>query len=67
MNRAALPTLYGATAPEAQSGKFYGPNGFREMRGYPVEVKAETQAYDPVIAARLWQVSEQLTGAHYPI
>ena len=62
----ALPTLYGATAPEAQSGKFYGPNGFREIRGYPVEVKAETQAYDPVIAARLWHASEELTGVHYP-
>ncbi len=63
----ALPTLYGATAPEAQSGKFYGPDGFREIRGYPVEVKPEQQAYDQAVAARLWQVSEDLTGVHYPI
>jgi NAD(P)-dependent dehydrogenase (short-subunit alcohol dehydrogenase family) len=63
----ALPTLYGATSPEAQSGHFYGPNGFRQMRGYPVEVRAEQQACDEALAAKLWQVSEQLTGVHFPL
>lgn len=62
----ALPTLYGATSPEAQSGHFYGPNGFREMRGYPFEVHAEQQAYDESLAAKLWQVSEELTGVRFP-
>ena len=61
----ALPTLYGATAPEARSGHFYGPHGFREMRGYPIEVRAEAQAYDESVAARLWTLSEQLTNVHY--
>jgi hypothetical protein len=37
------------------------------MRGYPVEVRAEPQAYDEVMAARLWQVSEELTGVRYPL
>ncbi len=63
----ALPTLYGATSPAAQSGHFYGPNGFRQMRGYPVEVRAEQQAYDESLAAKLWQVSEQLTGVRFPL
>jgi NAD(P)-dependent dehydrogenase (short-subunit alcohol dehydrogenase family) len=62
----ALPTLYAATAPEIQGGHFYGPHGFREMRGYPVEVRAEAQAYDEALATRLWQVSEQLTGVRFP-
>jgi NAD(P)-dependent dehydrogenase (short-subunit alcohol dehydrogenase family) len=61
----ALPTLYGATSPLALSGKYYGPDGFREMRGYPVEVHAEAQAYDDAIADRLWQISEELTGVRY--
>ena len=65
--RGALPTLYGATSPDAQSGHFYGPDGFRQMRGYPVEVRAEGQAYDESLAARLWQVSEQLTGIHFSL
>ncbi len=61
----ALPTLYGTTSPLAQGGKYYGPDGFREMRGYPVEVHAEAQAYDGAIAQRLWQISEELTGVRY--
>jgi NAD(P)-dependent dehydrogenase (short-subunit alcohol dehydrogenase family) len=63
----ALPTLYAATSPDAQAGRFYGPDGFRQMRGYPVEVRAEQQAYDESLAAQLWQVSEQRTGVHYPL
>jgi NAD(P)-dependent dehydrogenase (short-subunit alcohol dehydrogenase family) len=65
--RGALPTLYGATAPEVQGGRFYGPDGFRQMRGYPVQVQPETQAYDEALARKLWQVSEELTGVHYPL
>ncbi len=61
----ALPTLYAATAPQAQGGHYYGPDGFREMKGYPVEVKNEVQADDPALAARLWDLSEKLTGVHY--
>lgn len=63
----ALPTLYAATAAEIESGHFYGPDGFREMRGYPVEVRAEAQAYDETLAAQLWQVSEELTGVRYSL
>ncbi|HVJ08475.1 MAG TPA: oxidoreductase [Acidisarcina sp.] len=61
----ALPTLYAATAPEAQGGHFYGPDGFRQIKGYPVEVEPEAQAKDAALAARLWDVSEQLTGRQY--
>ncbi len=63
----ALPSLYAATASQVQGGHFYGPNGFREMRGYPVEVRAEAQAYNEALAARLWQVSEQLTGVRFDL
>lgn len=63
----AWPTLYAATSTDARGGRFYGPDGFREMRGYPVEVRAEQQAYDEVLAAQLWQTSEQLTGVRYPL
>jgi NAD(P)-dependent dehydrogenase (short-subunit alcohol dehydrogenase family) len=59
------PTLYGATSPAIHGGHFYGPHGFREIRGYPVEVRAEAQAYDETLATKLWAVSEQLTGVRY--
>ncbi len=36
----ALPTLYAATAPDAQDGGYYGPAGFQEMSGDNV-IKAQ--------------------------
>ncbi len=61
----AWPTLYAATMPQIHGGRYYGPDGWREMRGYPVEVRAEAQAYDEELAAKLWDVSEKLTGVRY--
>ena len=43
----------------------YGPDGFMELKGKPVEVKAKPQALDQVSAARLWSVSENSTGVRY--
>jgi hypothetical protein len=63
--RGAWPTLYAATSPEAQSGHYYGPDGIAEIKGTPVEVKPKPQALDPVAAARLWHISEQMTAVEY--
>jgi NAD(P)-dependent dehydrogenase (short-subunit alcohol dehydrogenase family) len=62
----ALPTLLAATAPEAQRGAYYGPNGFQEMKGAPSEARIFPQASDPGVAAKLWDVSEKLTGVQWP-
>jgi len=61
----ALPMLYGATAPDVQSGEFFGPGGFMEQRGAPTRVKAAKKAYNTDDARRLWAVSEELTGVTY--
>lgn len=61
----ALPTLYAATMPDAAPGGYYGPDGFREMTGFPVRVDCKPQAKDEAAAARLWDVSEKLTGAKF--
>ena len=58
----ALDELYAAVAPAAESGKVYGPDGFREMRGYPVEVQPDHAATNEETARRLWDLSEKLTG-----
>ena len=59
----ALPTLYAATAPDAKSGDYYGPQGFQEMRGEVVgPAHVAPQAQDAAAAGRLWQVCEDLTG-----
>jgi len=58
----ALDQLYAAVDPAAQSGRFYGPGGLGELRGYPVEVQPVASAKNEETARRLWEVSEQLTG-----
>jgi NAD(P)-dependent dehydrogenase (short-subunit alcohol dehydrogenase family) len=63
----ALPLLYAATSPDAKGGVYYGPDGFSEARGYPVEAKIASHALDRQTAARLWSTSEELTGVKYQL
>ena len=65
-NGGALPTLYAAVA-EVPGNSFAGPGGFLEQRGAPKLVGRSGAARDPATAARLWEVSEQLTDAHFPL
>jgi len=62
----ALPTLYAATSPAAHGGEYIGPDGFGELKGSPVVVQPRPQALDVAVGERLWAVSEELTGVHYP-
>ncbi|MFF7028654.1 SDR family NAD(P)-dependent oxidoreductase [Streptomyces albidoflavus] len=61
----ALPQLYAATAPEAESGRFIGPDGLGELRGAPKQVELIPRVTDPEAGRRLWSVSEELTGVRY--
>jgi NAD(P)-dependent dehydrogenase (short-subunit alcohol dehydrogenase family) len=59
----ALPTLFAATADDAVSGGYYGPQGFREMRGGDVGLaQVAPQARDQAASTRLWTECERLTG-----
>ncbi|MBN1951691.1 MAG: SDR family oxidoreductase [Bacteroidales bacterium] len=60
-----LPTLRAATDPEAKSGDYYGPGGFKEMRGHPVRVDSNKRSKEEAAARRLWELSEELTGVRY--
>lgn len=62
----ALPTLYAATAPEAQGGAYYGPSGEQELRGPVGLANVPAAARDEAAAARLWAVTETLAGVRYP-
>jgi NAD(P)-dependent dehydrogenase (short-subunit alcohol dehydrogenase family) len=57
--------LYAATAPEVRGGEFYGPKW--GLRGEIVRAMLTRRARDKSAAARLWQLSEQLTGVTYPL
>jgi hypothetical protein len=61
----ALPTLYAATAPDVQGGDYYGPGSWGGLRGCPTKVQSSDRSYDTAVAAKLWTVSEELTGVRY--
>jgi NAD(P)-dependent dehydrogenase (short-subunit alcohol dehydrogenase family) len=61
----ALPELYAATRPYLDGGLFIGPDGFEEQRGHPKVVGSTRAGRDEATAARLWEVSEELTGVSY--
>ena len=63
----ALATLRAATDPGVKGGQYYGPDGFREVRGHPELVKSSSQSRDPELQRRLWAISEELTGVSYPV
>ncbi len=63
----ALPELYAAVDPAAESGRYYGPGGFMELRGYPAEVEPSPAAKNEETARRLWDVSAQLTGVTWKL
>ncbi|MFJ3406530.1 SDR family oxidoreductase [Promicromonospora sp. NPDC090134] len=62
---AKLPALMAATDPAAKPGALYGPSGPGNLGGRP----AEQPMYGPLRsaeeAARVWEVSEQLTGVRF--
>jgi NAD(P)-dependent dehydrogenase (short-subunit alcohol dehydrogenase family) len=62
-----LPVLYAATAPDVQGGFYIGPDGIGEQRGHPQPVIPTKRALDADDAARLWEVSEQLTNVSYDL
>jgi len=63
----ALPTLFAATMAELPGGSYVGPDGPGESRGYPSLVRPSRQAQSREAAARLWRVSEELTGVAYDL
>ncbi|WP_440770062.1 oxidoreductase [Natronorubrum sp. DTA28] len=63
----ALPTLYAATAPDAEGGAYYGPGGLLNMRGAPERQASSDRSYDRETARQLWKVSSDLTGVTYDL
>lgn len=61
----AQPTLYAALGADIHGGDYCGPQSAWQMRGAPAKVGSNHASRDPAAAARLWAVSEQLTGVQY--
>ncbi|HKY89472.1 MAG TPA: oxidoreductase [Nevskiaceae bacterium] len=60
----AGPSLLAATAPDA-GGRYYGPGGWMEIKGAPAPAKIAPAAQDEAEAARVWALSERLTGVRF--
>jgi NAD(P)-dependent dehydrogenase (short-subunit alcohol dehydrogenase family) len=61
VSQGILPTLYAATQ-DVPGGSFIGPNGFRQLRGFPEVVTSSPAGEDAALAQRLWELSESLTA-----
>jgi NAD(P)-dependent dehydrogenase (short-subunit alcohol dehydrogenase family) len=62
----ALPTLFAATQ-DLPGGRYVGPDGFQQMRGRPTVVGSTKASKDAVVAAKLWEKSEELTSVSFPL
>jgi hypothetical protein len=62
----ALPTLRAATAEDTVSGSYYAPNRMFGLKGDPVLIPVPKPAQNAEAARKLWEISEQLTGAAWP-
>jgi len=64
---AARPIIYAATSPEVAPAGYYGPSGPGEIGGKPGRARLAAGAQDPVLAAKLWDVSESLAGVRFTL
>ena len=62
----ARPTVFAATE-DLPGDSYVGPGGFQQLRGAPRLVGRSAAARDEVIAAGLWERSEELTGVRFPL
>ncbi|MDP9118595.1 MAG: oxidoreductase [Actinomycetota bacterium] len=60
----ARSSLYAAI--EAEPGSYTGPQRLGDTRGPIGPARRSSVAQDDKLGRRLWQVSEELTGFHYP-
>lgn len=61
----ALPQLMAATMPDVARVRYFGPQGWKELKGPPGPAKIEPQALDTDVAAKLWAASETLMGTKF--
>lgn len=61
----ALPILRACVEPNITGGEYFGPGGFAEMKGFPIQVKPMKKATDKNNIQKLWEFSEKATIVNY--
>ncbi|CAN5161704.1 oxidoreductase [soil metagenome] len=64
VEQGALPQIHAAVS-DVPGGTYWGPQGFKEMRGPVGRAKVNPKARDTDAARRLWEVSVETTGVDY--
>lgn len=63
-SKGAEPTILAAIG-DAKGGDYFGPTGFKEMKGKAGKAAYTDLSKDEAIGKKLWEVSEQLVGLNY--
>lgn len=63
--KGALPQVRASVDPNVKGGEYYGPDGRNETKGYPVKVESNEASHNKEDAAKLWKISEELTGLSF--
>lgn len=58
----AHPLVAAAVDPSAAGGQYWGPAGWRQLKGAPTVVRAKEYARDAEVGRALWARAEELTG-----
>lgn len=66
-DRGAWPSVRAALDPGAQSGQYYGPGGFSELKGAPRVVTPVPSSASPEFGARFWALAEESTGQSFAV
>lgn len=61
----AWPSLMAATA-DLPGATYCGPSGLSQLAGSPQIVTSNQLSHNEVAQNRLWEISEEVTGVHYP-
>ena len=61
----SLGIMRAATDKTLKNGDYVGPTKIRGFRGYPKLLTSSENSYNERDAAKLWEMSEQLTGVKY--
>lgn len=64
-SQGALPSLYAAAAEDVKKASLYGPDGENGLNGYPVLTQTAGIIQDPLLAIKLWETAETITGIRF--
>jgi hypothetical protein len=60
-----LPEIRASVDPNVKGAEYYGPDGFNEMKGFPVIVQSNKASHSLEDAKKLWDISEKISGVTY--